>query len=376
MLGKLAHTLAEAGARVAVAGRASAAAPSLPGVRQYALLAGGRLSWARLAAQGRYWQLLRQLRPTLVVVCAPELLPLTLLWQRLGRGRQFVYDVQENYVLNVQSQRVYGGLVRRVLAAGLGWVQARAARQAAAVLLAERSYADELPWLRHLAPGRVLVLENTYQPPPGEVLPTQPPAPPVPTEPLQLLFSGTLSVLNGVREAVALARALRQRWPGGARLLLIGYCQQPTLLAELEALAATEADWLTLVGGREPVPYQQVVAAMTGRHLGLLPYQPHPSTWRCRPTKLFEYLAHALPVAVPPNPLWTSLVQHYGAGLAVDFAAPDAAAQAVAAALEAGGFYAGGVPGEGVQWAGEGKKLRHLLQTILPGATFAAPIGK
>ena len=373
MLGKLARTVAETGAQVAVAGRASAAAPTLPAVRQYPLLAGGRLSVSRLAAQWRYWQLLRQLRPALVVVCAPELLPLTLLWQKLGKGRQFIYDVQENYVLNVQSQRVYGGLVRQILVAGLSWVQARAARRTAAVLLAEASYADELPWLRLLPPERVVVLENKYQPPSGEVLPTAPPASPASYEPLRLLFSGTLSVLNGVREAVALARALRPRWPGGVRLLLIGYCQQPALLAELAALAAAEAEWLTLVGGGEPVPYAQVVAAMRGAHLGLLPYQPHRSTWRCRPTKLFEYLAHALPVAVPINPLWTSLTQHYHAGLTTDFDTPEAAAEAVAAALAAGGFYAGGVPGEDVQWVGEGKRLRHLLQTILPSPTFAAP---
>ncbi|QKG52142.1 hypothetical protein [Hymenobacter sp. BRD67] len=41
----------------------------------------------------------------MVIVHAPELLPLTLLWQALRRGRQFAYDIRENYALNVGTQR-------------------------------------------------------------------------------------------------------------------------------------------------------------------------------------------------------------------------------------------------------------------------------
>ena len=373
MHGKFARTLAAMGAPVAVAGRASAGAHSEPGITPYPLWQGSRLSLARLLAQVRYWRLLRRLRPAFVVVHAPELLPLTLLWRALEGGREFIYDIRENYALNVRTQQVYRGLARRALAAGLRWVEGAAARRAAAVLLAEASYAGELPFLRALSPGRVLVLENKYQPAPGEALP--PPARPVPatTEPLRLLFSGTISVLNGVWEAIALARALRAAWPGGAVLTIIGFCQQPALLRELQAVAAAESPWLTLVGGAGLVPHTRIVAAMEQAHLGLLPYQPHPSTARCRPTKLFEYLAHGLPVLVPNNPLWTSAVRAHGAGLVVDFTQPAWAAAAVAAALPTAHFYPVGVPTDPVLWVGEGKKLRHLLESLGLRPNFAAP---
>lgn len=150
MRGKFAETLAgRAGVRVHVAGRQSLAAGAGPAnVVLHPIFAAGRLSLARLAAQWRYGQLLHRLKPNLVVVHAPELLPLTLLWQRLGRGRRFIYDIRENYALNVSTQQVYQGVARRVLAAGLRWIESQAARRAAAVLLAEASYADELPYLR------------------------------------------------------------------------------------------------------------------------------------------------------------------------------------------------------------------------------------
>ncbi|MVN77262.1 glycosyltransferase [Hymenobacter sp. HMF4947] len=376
MFGKFARTLVAAGAQVAVAGRASTAAPANASASDasptpYVLFEGTRLSLGRLAAQGRYWRLLHQLRPALVVVHAPELLPLTLLWQRLGRGRQFIYDVQENYGLNIRSQGVYPAGLRALLAGGLRWVESLAARHATAVVLAEASYAAELPFLDNLPSEQVLILENKYQPQPGEVLPRA--ARPLPTEPLRLLYSGTISELNGVREAIALARQLRLAWPGGVGLTIIGFCQQPALLADLQRLAAAEASWLTLVGGAELVPHAQVVAAMEHSHLGLLPYRPHPSTERCRPTKLFEYLAHGLPVLVPPNPLWVGLVQAHQAGLVVDFAQPVAAAAQVAAAVQTTAFYPTGPPTTAVLWHPEGKKLRHLLESFFPSPTFAPP---
>lgn len=373
--GKLARTLAAAlpTARVWVAGRAAAPLAAPSSFRFVSLLRGSRLSLGRLLAQVRYWQLLRRAQPALVVVAAPELLPLTLLWQQLGRGRQFIYDIQENYALNIRSQGVYPAAVRSLLASLLRRVEAAAARRAAALLLAEASYADELPFLKTLPASRVLLLENKYQPQPGEVLPRAARPLPAPTEPLRLLFSGTISELNGVREAIALARQLRAAaaWPGGVQLTVIGFCQQPALLADLQRIAAAENDWLTLIGGSELVPHAAIVAEIGRSHLGLLPYRPHPSTARCRPTKLFEYLAHSLPVLVPPNPLWAGLVRQHGAGLVVDFGQPGAAEAQVSAALPTAVFYPAGPPTGAVLWAGEGKKLGHLLQSLFPTATFA-----
>jgi glycogen(starch) synthase len=373
MYGKFARTLASflpAASQVWVAGRQAPTPSAPPNVKFSALFQGSRLSLGRLAAQVRYWRLLRHVQPTLVVVHAPELLPLTLLWQWQGGGRQFIYDIQENYGLNIRSQGVYPAGVRQLLAGLLRRVEAAAARRAAAVVLAEASYAAELPYLVQLPIGKVLTLENKYQPQPGEVLPPLAQPTPPSTEPLRLLFSGTISELNGVREAIALTRALRAEWPGGAHLTIIGFCQQPALLAELQQLAAAEAAWLTLIGGAKLVPHQRLVAEIGRNHVGLLPYRPHTSTERCRPTKLFEYLAHGLPVVVPANPLWAEVVQAHQAGIVADFTQPMLAATQLAEALRTAAFYPAGPPTNDVLWAGEGKKLQQLLESLLPAATF------
>ena len=365
MRGKFAETLLERpGTRVHVAGRGITGTDSGKAeIILHPIFDGTRLSLNRLAAQSRYWRLLRILKPDIVVVHAPELLPLTLLWQALGRGRKFLYDIRENYALNVSTQSVYQGFTRRGLAVGLSWVEAWAVRRAAGVILAEASYAAELPYLNALPPGRVLVLENKYQPQPGEILRPQPQALPPLSEPLRLLYSGTISELNGVWEAMALARQLRTAWLGGVRLTIIGFCQQPELLRRLQQQAAEHSDWLTLVGGAEPVPHARILAEIGQSHLGLLPYRPHPSTERCRPTKLFEYLAHGLPVLATPNPLWQELLDRHGAGLSTGFARP-VDGPALVARLRAYPFYPNGISTD-VLWAAEGKKLWHLLDTVI-----------
>ncbi|WP_375437395.1 glycosyltransferase [uncultured Hymenobacter sp.] len=370
MYGKFACTLAgRPDTTIHVAGR-HASPPTTPAnLHLHTLLEGSRLSWARLAAQRRYWQLLQRLRPDLVLVHAPELLPLTLLWQRLARPRRFLYDIRENYALNVSTQRVYGGLTRRWLAAGLRWVEAWAARRSAGLLLAEESYAQELPFLNAVPANRVVLLENKYQPPPGEVLQKSPRPLPAAHEPLRLLYSGTVSELNGIHQALRLAEELHHRRPGGVLLTVIGFCQQPDLLRTLHQLQQTNPPWLRLVvHGATPVAHSAIVAEIQRSHVGLLLYQPHPSSERCRPTKLFEYLAHGLPMVVPTNPLWEACIRRYEAGLVVDLLSLPEAATALLAATEpsasaAPAFYPSGIPAEAF-WASEGIKLRHLVDSL------------
>ncbi|MCI1187653.1 glycosyltransferase [Hymenobacter sp. DH14] len=366
MRGKFAETLAgRAGTRVHVAGRQSSGTGNgQANIALHPIFNGRRLSLGRLAAQWRYWRLLQRLKPDLAIVHAPELLPLTLLWQALGRGRKFLYDIRENYALNVSTQHVYQGLTRRWLAAGLRWVEGRAAHQAAGVMLAEASYAEELPFLEKLPPDRVVVLENKYQPAPGEMQPNQPRPHPMLHEPLRLLYSGTISELNGIWEAVALTQALATTWPGGAHCTIIGFCQQPELLRQLAETVARQPGLFTLIGGAVPVPHAAIVAAIGRSHLGLLPYRPHPSTARCRPTKLFEYLALGLPILIPRNWLWAKTMSRHGGGLMLELTPADAAAAHLRQGLERCRFYPNGIP-EDVLWASEGKKLWHLLDTVI-----------
>lgn len=363
MLGKFGRTLAtRPNTQVHVAGRLAPTPGGLQAnLHTHALLAGTRLSLARVRAQTHYWQLLQRLRPDVVLVHAPELLPLTVLWRVLGQGRKFVYDVRENYALNIRTQQVYPVWARSLLANLVRGLETLAASQATAVLLAERSYAPELPFA---TPERTLILENKYQPYAGEQPPTALGHLPGPTEPLRLLYSGTISELNGVFEAITFWQQVRSVWPA-AHLTIMGFCQQPAQLARLWTAIDRAGEGITLVGGNALVPHTRIVEEINRSHLGLLPYRPHTSTARCIPTKLFEYLAHGLPVVVPPNPLWQKIVERYEAGICVDFQALGQSDAPVAAItqLRQQRFYSAGVPAEAF-WATEAEKLLRLMDSI------------
>ncbi|WP_345072644.1 glycosyltransferase [Hymenobacter fastidiosus] len=363
MYGKLGRTLAErADWQIHVAGRLAPTPANGPtNLHTHTLLAGSRLSFARLRAQWVYWRLLSRLQPDLVVVHAPELLPLTLLWQRLGQGRRFLYDVRENYALNVTTQHVYSGLTRRGLAAGLRWVERLAARNAAAIILAERSYAAELPFLPVLPADRVVVLENKYQPAPDELQPVRNQPLLKPGEPLRLLYSGTISHLNGVFAAIDFTQRLRQHWPQ-AHLTIIGFCQRPDQLRQLQQAVTAAKGAVTLIGGAALIPHSRIVAEIQRSHLGLLPYQKHDSTWRCMPTKLYEYMAQGLPALIPPNALWQQLVEQHGAGMVVGFE-PTADLADFSRQLPTTSFYPNGIPAEAL-WQSEALKLWSLLDAI------------
>ncbi|RSK41088.1 glycosyltransferase family protein [Hymenobacter perfusus] len=372
MLGKFGRTLAgRPGTQVHVAGRLAPLPPSLPGnLHTHTLLQGSRLSWERLRAQVRYWQLLQRTSPDVVFVHAPELLPLTVLWQAAGPGRHFVYDVRENYALNIRTQAVYPAWARSLLAALVRRLETLAARRARAVLLAERSYADELPFAQlsnnPLPPGTrhspTLLIENKYQPYDEQPAPFPRRLPPV-TEPLRIVYTGTISELNGVWEAIRFVQHLRQAWPL-AHLTIIGACQQPGLLPRLQAAVAAAGAAVTLVGGAALVPHAQVAAEIRRSHLGLLPYRPHPSTARCIPTKLFEYLAHALPLVLPPNPLWLPLAEEAAAGFGFDFQQPEyPPAETLAHRLRSPVYYPAGPP-DGAFWQSEAEKLHWLMDSI------------
>ena len=382
MLGKFGRTLAgRAGTVVHVAGRAAPPPPDLPAnLHVHELLRGTRLSAERLGAQRRYWELLQRLRPTVVFVHAPELLPATVLWQLRHPECRFVYDVRENYALNIRTQRVYPAWARGLLSRLVRSLETRAAARAAAVLLAERSYARELPFAagaladsdshsfaKNQQPKTknqppVLIIENKYQTYDSAPAP-YPRRLPSLTEPLRLVYSGTISELNGVWEAVRFVEHLRPVWPL-AHLTIIGVCQQPGLLPRLRAAVADSGGSITLIGGEDLVPHARVLAEIRRSHLGLLPYRPHISTARCIPTKLFEYMGEALPLVVPPNPLWAELARQAGAGPEFDFQQADyPPAAGLAAALRAGVYYPQGPP-LAAFWASEAEKLHRLMDSI------------
>lgn len=308
-----------------------------------------RLSLGRIKAQLLYYKLLRRIKPHLVIACTHELLLPSMYYARKYKAK-LVYDVQENYTLNLMAQHNYTSGLKHLLAWAVGSIEKAAAGSIAHYLVAERSYLQELPFLK----SNYTLIENKYKPNPTYTLPVTPIT--LPQGPLRLLYSGTISEIYGVFDAITFADAIQQLRPGST-LTIIGYSPKKETWQQVNELAAHKP-FLHLVGGDKLVPHQQIVQQIQQSDLGLLPYQPNVSTFRCIPTKLYEYMAHALPVIVQQNPLWHTIIAQHAAGASINFTVCNAGA--LLQTLQKQQFYTSGVPKD-IGWDTEEPKL---LQTI------------
>ncbi|WP_192821012.1 glycosyltransferase [Rufibacter sp. LB8] len=339
---------------VHIAGFASEvpAAAQAKGVTFHPIFQFNRLSLARFTAQFRFYKLLKKVQPKILMVATHELL-LAGWWYCRHHDCRLVYDVQENYHLNLSTQQVYPALLAQALAAGVRAIEKFTAPETAHFFLAEAAYAQELPFLGN----RFTILQNKYLPP--SHLPSPARATPVLLKeqvPLKLLYSGTISHLYGIFEAISFSVQLHQFLPA-TQLTIIGYCAEASLLAKIKEIIQPHP-FITLVGGAQLVPHDQILAAQLSHHIGLLPYHPHPSTKTCVPTKLFEYVGNGLVTLVQENPVWSNLLQQANAGFSLDFQKP--IGQDFVEALRHTIFYSKGIP-QNVFWAEETKAVQDLM---------------
>ncbi|WP_242919446.1 glycosyltransferase [Pontibacter liquoris] len=312
-----------------------------------------RLSIKRASAQVLYYRLLCHLKPQVIIVCTHELL-LSSLYFKKKHGCRLVYDVRENYALNLTAQHNYNAGLKHLLALGVRKIEKAAATSISHYLVAEQSYLQELPFLTR----NTTLVQNKYKPGASYTMPVTPVA--LPAGPLQLLYSGTIAELYGVFEAITFAEAVHQLRPGST-LTIIGYSARAETWHQVKKLAEGRP-YIRLVGGDKLVPHPSIVQQIQQSDLGLLPYQPNASTFRCIPTKLYEYVAHALPVVVQANPLWQPIVARHAAGVSIDFRTCDVAA--LLQQLRQQQFYTTGVPAEAF-WKEEEQKLLVAITPLL-----------
>jgi len=312
-----------------------------------------RLSINRFTAQQKYWKLLQTIKPDLLIVCTHELLLTSWLYCK-NHSCKLIYDVQENYSLNLTAQDTYNPILKKLLAKGVRTIENLTAPTIAHFFLAEQSYAQELPFIG----SRYTTLENKYKP----TINYRPRPTPVQLKPgnIKLLYSGTISSIYGIFEAVQFATDWHQINPQ-VTLTIIGYCAHQPTLQKLQQTIANKP-YITLIGGDKLVPHPQILQAIATHDIGLLPYQPDESTFRCIPTKLYEYMAYGLPILMQQNKLWNDILSAHNTGLSINF--NNYGIANLESEVYSKTFYNKGIP-DFVFWKTEEVKLLEVISQIL-----------
>lgn len=259
----------------------------------------------RFLAQIRFaWKMI-VIQPRLVICCTYEYLPLAGLFQRFGKLK-IVYDVQENYLANLELNFSQYSWRKKLAAKLIRWAEKSAS--ADLFVLAEKCYAVEMPDKRPY-----LILENKFQGKinyKGPVLFTDKKA-------FHFVITGTLTPTYGILDAMAWFKALLDKYPENT-LHITGHVTIPDFSEKLKN-EAEGIDQIRLQFSSEPIPNTLLLAEVKKADFVLLPYQLHPAIQSKMPTKLFECAALGVPVLMTPNPIWEQFFESYQGGVSVDF---------------------------------------------------------
>lgn len=266
----------------------------------------GRL--ARMRVQpARALAAVRDLKPALVHVHDPELLPLAAALQH--DGVPAIYDAHEDVPRQILTKQWIRPWMRGAVSRGFEVYENARVRRLTAVVAATPHIAQ-----RFATVARRSVVVANY-PFPEELAP---PAAPLPRERAVCYVGG----ITRTRGALEMVRAVA-RVPG-VQLLLAGRIED----AVLEAALGAEPGWAQVdyVGhvGRDEV--RRMLARASA---GLVTLLPMPSYLDALPIKMFEYMSAGLPVIASDFPLWRGIVERHGCGRCVDPTDIDAIAAAI-----------------------------------------------
>jgi len=292
-LGRSLKLLADA--RLVVAGAGTNNPQETAGIKSYVLGRFTRLSFSRLAARAHVFMLAIRERPRIFVACTHELLA-TAVALRFLFGTRIVYDIQENYYLNIRHTDAFPTGLRAPLALAVRMKERLLIPFFHHVILAEQCYEEEMPFISR---KKIVIAENKSL---NGLRGFREPKDFRQKFTIELLFTGTMSESTGVFTAIELARQLHLVDPR-VRLRLVGYCSLRRDWQRIEELAGN-CDFISVVGGDNPVPHEVIEGYIQASDAGIIAYTDSIATRERMPTKLYEYLAFQLPILLSGNPKW------------------------------------------------------------------------
>jgi glycosyltransferase involved in cell wall biosynthesis len=313
-----------------------------------------RLQFHRWLLGIYFLQKILQIRPNLFIITTPELLVAALL-SKIRLGIPIIYDVQENYFRNILYQPTYSLVFRIPLALGVRFLEYLSRMWVDFYFLAEKNYEKEFSFSKN----KSKIIENKYKADKQSFFKKTSKNIDYQSV-LTFLYTGTISPTYGTLKAIHFIKKLKKYFPN-SQLLIKGYCSNPQYRQLLEK-SAEGCGFITLAISEIPIHHQEIIEAFTGADIALLPYLPNKSTENCIPAKLYEYIAHLLPMIMQKNPLWEEVCSPTHAALFIDFENFDA--ELLGELMVRFPFYKDSKT-DFVWWESESQKLKQVIEQII-----------
>ncbi|WP_192349933.1 hypothetical protein [Algoriphagus sp. Y33] len=285
----------------------------------YRSLSNTNSRWGRISSQAIFLKTLLRTRPKILICCTYEYLPIASFFKRI-LGYKLVYDVQENYIKNLDlNPRLSPAKKRKISRLIRGMEQMKGIDL---FLLAELCYTEEMP-----DKTPFLILENKYA---GEIKSVSPFKFSL-KEGYCFLISGTLTPAFGTLEAIDWFKEILNEFPKSI-LKIIGHCTLPSFRISLQK-ACENTPQIQLKASSFPIPNELIITEYSEIDFAVLPYQNRNAIKDKMPTKLFESAALGVPVLISRNPKWLDFLGTFSGGFPIDFFDPQHACQQFRAAL-------------------------------------------
>ena len=259
----------------------------------------------RLKLQLQSVRSIYRLRPQLIIVCSLDLLPWVYLY-RIIRKCKVVYDVQENYQLNVCHLADYNWSAKWRIPF-IRFVESLSAKFVDHFFLAEKCYKNQLKFITK----NHTVLEN-------KTVPIQSKSRRNPIDKnkaIKLLFSGTISHYSGIEIIYQIIQQLNEQNVDYS-LTIIGQVHDIKVFEKLQRLNDNR---IKMIIDQKPINHQKIIAEIRHADLGLITYQPNVvNKWKV-PTKLYEYTTYQLPYLIREDSHWSDVGERLGGAIPVNF---------------------------------------------------------
>ena len=311
-----------------------------------------RLSLQRWRVRSKIYAVARKLQADVYILHTPELLGVGKKLYKRFPDCKVIYDMHEDYALNIQFGGYYPILILKWLAKWVRKQEKKASVWLAGVWYAERCFQGILP----IESKDSLILENKFIPPPD----WQPGSMPANADIFRLVFTGTVSRNWGVIRCLEFALALHEYLPN--HLTIIGQVHDTKLTQEIKEFVQQHnmQDRVTILMESTYVPHEKLLEAIAQSHAGLAFYELAPHLQGRIPTKFYEHLALHRPILFTDDPTWKALNTQWGIGHAVQFPLDAIQLKAIAAQLKKGWIQAKATP-EVWSWEGEARKMLNFL---------------
>lgn len=272
-----------------------------------------RISFSRIKVRMKFYKTCLKVKPDIIIVNTHELLGVMCLFKILF-GCKTIYDIQENYFLNLWHGNAFPRLIRPFLAT---WVRLKETLTSPFInhfLLAEKSYESELGFIGN----RYTILENKFVFPEGF---HPKPRPSVSKKNYKIVYTGTISEVYGIYDAIDFFKLFLDHYPN-SQFTIIGYSSSKKTLRRLNSVISNDPT-INLVGGEELVPHVEILNCIQESDLAIVPYHLNKSIVSCFPTKLWEYMTLKVPFIMKSDLPWVPYCKQYNACVEVDFESPD-----------------------------------------------------